>query len=490
MILRLMLLALTLGCSSALWAQQCTAAEKKQCESSCSDFTGGKYRICVNDCERRCGTNGGGGGGGNSTDWGVLPYDVVWKNEDLNGLPLNPHWWKQDEPDNPGLPSQKDPGGCSTPWQYPCTSDSVTIPPLTTDFENPLTFGCQFSGPLGHHADWFTVAYEGSASWDEHAIDGDDNINVSRPDKAAYTAQNPDHIHTEFSNYETIGSFSSPWWKGFGDAIGNGSAKSMIENDDAIEIGLLGLDCAHSCGSELHPVYALALHVKDDPNDDTWAYFGRDLGGEGFCAPDLIPAPQLFSKIYLQLPWRGGVLPPTVLPTSTWEKPYWAGDDVQVKTFPIFRGPRGVGYVVEIDLGDNEATTIVDGELHLHWPGIVNKESLAVAKKPKRSPVKENPLTPDEPENRFATFVNGLSPDVRAQVNQAMSEVPPPPRMIAFPSLSLDRPPVDFQPKVSAGSPARRQPLTAPNEVERSIAKKVGKIFHDNNVQPGQMKGK
>jgi hypothetical protein len=255
----------------------------------------------------------------------------------------------------------------------------------------------------------------------------------------------------------------------------------MIENDDVIEIGLLGLDCAHSCGSELHPVYAMAVHTNDDPNDDAWAFFGRDLGSEGFCAPDLIPETQLFYKIFLKLPWRGGLLPPTA--TLTWEKPYWAGNEVQVKSFPIYEGPRGAGYVIEIDLGYDEATTLVDGELHLHWPETTSTGPSTAAQNLDRKDLKDNPVTTDEPEKWFTDFTNRLSPNVRNQVNQAMSERPAPPRMITFHSGSLDRPPVDFQPKLSPGRPARRQMLAAPNDVQRAVAEKVGKILSDNNVK-------
>ena len=502
--LRVLLIFSTLGWQLTAWAAQCTPTQKNQCDVECREaFAGetfhkeGRIQLCKRDCEARCGLPDGGAPGPGSGA-GVLPYDLTWKTLDLNGLPLNPRWWKQDQPQDSGLPSQKGPGSCSTPWDWHCTRDNVTVPDLTSDPENPFTWTCKFSGPLGQHADWFTVAYEGTAFWDEHAVDHDDNINVKRTDQSAYTAQNPDHLHTEFSAEETLSSFSTPWWSRFRDAIDHGGAHDMMDNRDIIEIGVMGLDCAHSCGSEIHPVYALALHVKDDPGDDTWAIFARNLGDEGFCAPDRIPEPLLFQKIYLKLPWRGGILDtPTVLSTTTWEKPYWAGDNVQVKTFPMFQGPRPAGFVVEIDLGGNESVNLVDGELHLQWhrpesttssaavvaahPFGSGSGALAAAERPRPMVATEGPDTNPEPEKRFADFVAGLPPDARKQVAQAMSENPVVPRMVAFRATNLGQAPSDFQPKSSGAARGRLQ--VVPNTSKRAVYDKVGKIFHNNNIK-------
>ena len=96
-------------------------------------------------------------------------------------------------------------------------------------------------------------------------------------------------IECEFDSDETIDNFQLaglPWWQAFKaavdadgcvgcfDLIGfsdqgpfpNGHfATQMMGGTNgvfAIVTGLMGLDCGHSCQSELHPVYALAMNVQ------------------------------------------------------------------------------------------------------------------------------------------------------------------------------------------------------------------------------------
>jgi hypothetical protein len=57
----------------------------------------------------------------------------------------------------------------------------------------------------------------------------------------------------------------------------------LFDDKEAIVMGLYGVDCAHDCGAELHPVYALAIHVNNNLLDDTWAIFVRNWGDEGYC---------------------------------------------------------------------------------------------------------------------------------------------------------------------------------------------------------------
>src|ERR1043166_9275967 len=67
----------------------------------------------------------------------------------------------------------------------------------------------------------------------------------------------------------------------------------------------MGLDGAHSSGgSELHPVWALAINVTNTVSEDVWVFFVRNWGNEGFCGSHqhylVLP-----SNIYkVRLPWR------------------------------------------------------------------------------------------------------------------------------------------------------------------------------------------
>ena len=80
----------------------------------------------------------------------------------------------------------------------------------------------------------------------------------------------------------------------------------MIDGRFAIVVGLAGLDCEHGCGTELHPVYGLAIRVNDDPSDDTWAIFVRNWGNEGYCSQEqhLLDTTRL--AFMISAPWREG----------------------------------------------------------------------------------------------------------------------------------------------------------------------------------------
>src|SRR6266436_666362 len=87
-------------------------------------------------CKTSSNTNGGAAsvtlviehGAGGVAQGCAAPYDLDLANTawDLNGIPLNPRWCAQDDPQRPTLPSQTGsaPGDCSTPWKTPCTTQS------------------------------------------------------------------------------------------------------------------------------------------------------------------------------------------------------------------------------------------------------------------------------------------------------------------------------------------------------------------------------
>src|SRR4029079_14611901 len=123
----------------------------------------------------------------------------------------------------------------------------------------------------------------------------DYNFNLVRDDHALDTAQNSTSMHTEFDSDETAHHFRSPWWNTFHQAVDDSiSAAAQLDHcsngvtvcspavkaalqaqidrpkqlvtvnrmpAETIEVGVAGLDCAHSCGSEIHPVLAMAIHV-------------------------------------------------------------------------------------------------------------------------------------------------------------------------------------------------------------------------------------
>jgi hypothetical protein len=278
------------------------------------------------------------------------PYDLVWNAVDDNGFPLNPKWGNQV---TSGL---RPPNLCGAPVKLP------SMPPCTT--QHTWTDGNFVKCPVHiiyGHANWSVATYEGLLSWTGHSSDDDDyNIDLWRSDEAGLT-QADKTLHSEFDSDETIDHFHTPWWSSFHSAVddSDNKAKGMINGKFGIVIGLLGLDCAHSCGAELHPVWAIAIHVKDDPNDDTWGIFARNWGNEGYCSSGQEYLET--SSITFRIP-RPGATNVEVLGTSK-----FLTNNNSVG-FAVYLMPNeGAG--VQFGLPRPEAHARINGELHLKWTG-------------------------------------------------------------------------------------------------------------------------
>jgi hypothetical protein len=180
-----------------------------------------------------------------------------------------------------------------------------------------------------YHYNWTDATYEGQVSYDQLADDDNDiNLVMSRWDNAGATKYDQRGLQVEFDANETVAHFTTPWWKGFWQAAqaerltrdffgsqkiaqdARKAAQALFTRRDGSPIegivtAILELDCVHSCGSELHPVFAVALHVKDDPIDDEWAIFTRNYGNEGYCSPDAaLYRGYQFNTVAITLPWR------------------------------------------------------------------------------------------------------------------------------------------------------------------------------------------
>jgi hypothetical protein len=201
----------------------------------------------------------------------------------------------------------------------------------------------EFKGGKGeYHFNWTQATYEGRVWYDELADDDNDvNFVLYRPDNAGATVFDSRGLQLEFDSSETVAHFNSSWWKNFWNAAQK--ERAVRDDDDAsqqqkqqaheaaaallrrtdgtpvegIVTGWLGLDCVHNCGSEIHPVFSLALHVKEDPNDDVWVFFVRNNGNEGYCSEGVLYAPQ-FNNFSFTLPWRlrSGPNPKIPLPVT------------------------------------------------------------------------------------------------------------------------------------------------------------------------------
>src|SRR5262249_8363069 len=142
------------------------------------------------------------------------------------------------------------------------------------------------------HWNWFPVEYDGATvTWGGHSnsfYDDDDYyMEVKRGDRSLETSTR-DGLHIEFDSDQTVDYWddTNTWWDDFQHNYvdqGDQAASGRIDGKDAIVIGLLGLDSQHDVHSELNPVYAMFVHVQDDPADDRWAFFVKNWGNEGYC---------------------------------------------------------------------------------------------------------------------------------------------------------------------------------------------------------------
>ncbi len=316
----------------------------------------------------------------------AYPYDFVTRDFDPdNGYALNPRLrsqvWSAPNPPSPSLCAN------SNPWVAPCTSQ---VPTLNTNR------GLCPTGALGGHANWGVGVFEGAVSWGIHSWasqDDDYSINLYRPDRAYSAAADVNRVHMEFAENETVDGFDTYYWQALWDAtraddagdgipgVGSGlpvppytHTRALLDGKEVIALGVVGLDCAHSCGSELHPVYAFAVHDDgSNPLDDKWAIFVRNWGDEGYCSRGVLElgsgAPLTF-KFRLKRPGAQGV---TVR--------FSDASDTRGQYGTVFRRPVGhtntrwfmpylienEGAVITLQLPPPSDRSWIEGMLHLTW---------------------------------------------------------------------------------------------------------------------------
>jgi hypothetical protein len=185
----------------------------------------------------------------------------------------------------------------------------------------------------------------------------------------------------EFDSDETVDHFTTKWWAAFRSAVNafgtdegrsvdcyNGNPEActstsalfqMISGKFAIVTGLLGMDTAHGIYPELHPAFAMAIRVNDDPADETWEFFVRRSGDQGWCSSSLVLLDNLPNDTYtFRLPSRG-----TAVQVTSEE---WATANGQVaRSFPSSIDPSQ-GKLVSFSLPISD---MIHGEIHLRWSG-------------------------------------------------------------------------------------------------------------------------
>lgn len=341
---------------------------------------------------------------------------------DDNAILLNPIWASQKSGQLPN-PSSNDCGG--KPYAN-CTTQTTTHDNGTfCGGVSTLWVQADYDG----HFNWAAGTYAGLITWSHLAtFDRDYNFKLAPPDQAGLTTANRT-LKLEFDSHETINYFGTPWWDSFHKAVdqSEAAARQMVDGRFAIATGLVGLDCSHECRSELHPVWAMAIRVEDDPSDEVWAIFVRRWGNEGFCSDDQHYLEGLQGNTYtFRLPWRPGA------------------SSVAVSQTTVFRSRLGVASGPDVLWAPNQGVLVsftmpvlsqvptsqfplgerVHGELHLQWTGSGTIGTLGtLARRPSlTATTRAQAEQEDEPESRFAQLVTRMNPVQRRLFDSRMAQ--------------------------------------------------------------------
>jgi hypothetical protein len=364
-------------------------------------------------------------GGSAPPQTNVAPFDLsvntITPNNpqvDDNWILFNPMWGRQIT--NRELPDRSQCGG-GDPYSSPCTTQGPG---------EDHGYLCEYGtlGIVDGHHNWVAGTYEGTIFWNDKSCDlcdGDYNFRLVSPDDAGMTTANKERstangsrksMKLEFSSNETIDHFDTPWWSSLHSAVDSenfSAVSSVTAGVFGIVTGLVSLDCPHTCASELHPVWAMALRVNDDPSDETWAIFVRRFGNEGFCSDQQHYLDDLLNDTYtFRLPWRAGATSVGVNPATVFNSELG-----QATAGMSVAQNQGVLISFTMPAPDSGEGEMVNGELHLKWSAprggirsIGSVMSLGGLRATTRPPVQQE----DEPEDRLAQLVTRMTPAQRS----------------------------------------------------------------------------
>ena len=313
--------------------------------------------------------------------------DLWWDEVDNNALGLNPKWGLQvtspgTRPDATTLCNAfHDEGDVLNLGTPPCTTQHPEVDePGGGQPANYVVcqLGGLFSGSVHGHVDWGFGTYTGLLYFQDWQVpgidvnlgDNDYDFGLVRPDQAGVTLGNDFQWHSvgnfgltlEMDSTETIDNFTSPWWVAFRNAVhahpahtGDWTAaQALVGGQEAIAIGLIGIDIQHGPHAELHPIMGLAIHTQTTPEEDVWEVMARNWGDEGFCSQDQHFLP--LQKLAFFFPNPDGATLDIGSATSILGN----SSDLSwgAKTIPQ-------GVVFTIKLSEPEKQSIAHGEIHL-----------------------------------------------------------------------------------------------------------------------------
>jgi hypothetical protein len=305
------------------------------------------------------------------------PLDLVSGELDANGALFNPRFfWETSHDDHPNTSVLCD----GFPYKFPRDENQgirLGSPPCTTDISGTdVAAGfnavlCRAGGApdkLHGHVNWIPATVTGRIAWNGHSDwiqkgDDDYSFRLFPTHGGMLTSAQSNAIEVEFDSDETIEHFDSAWWRSFknavdrdgGAAIEGGGASLMVNDREAVVTGLASLDAQHEATSQLHPVYAMALHVSGDAGDARWAFFARNWGNQGFCSRD---------QHYWDVSPLSVFIPGPEGATGF----QFLDQDVKAnKTFGIRASFVNGGLLLSFDLGSPESRAIADGSVRIRW---------------------------------------------------------------------------------------------------------------------------
>jgi hypothetical protein len=431
-------------------------------------------------------------------------FDVLWTELDVNGLPLNPQWSWQLNPQHAGsappvpetsichnFSTRGSTLGIPSPVLSPefsaCTdqADLTTVDspaPGSTNAAVCIPGGVFESDSFTGHVNWFPITMEGHVTGFSRGADDDYTFAfVVNAKSAPLSVNKSDMIHSEFDSDETVDNFVnlSAEWRAVRDAVDNDAAQAAnLSSGQAIVTGMFGLDGEHDLKSELHPVFALALKRdwnNSDPSDEDWLMFVRNQGDEGECSSHIWYAG--FTSYTFRLPWRDGMASVDVnwnktqfdyegnsyLQNITYVGPAdatpWKPAGVYVSFFLGAPQPRQSNII-----GDPDATLpYVAGGLHLIWKGLTIGPAVRSTTRATAPAGPGSEADEDEIEKKIAAAIAELTPAQQRQMKNArgtrVTKSGPQPAKTAFAVVKLVQPPAAAAVAMHAlnGGPASRK---------------------------------
>lgn len=386
---------------------------------------------------------------------GKFDFNVETTETDLNGFPLNPQWrWQLYNSGTPKAAMCHYFTGQTGPSFSDCT-DQTDMAHVNgaSGFPNADICGLGADSGFPGHLNWFTATFQAlhsaqseGLSWGDHNIDDDYDMPLIVSKAPAIMNDRPD-LHTEFDSSETATYFDTPWWKEFVQNVpgdldpGNPVPLLLLHDADAIMSGIFGVDCEHDgCKSELHPVFTLAAHVLDSPDNDTWVMFLRNKGDEGYCSSQMESAD--FTSYTFRLPWRTKEATPWTAVDVLWGPTYpdcTQAQEAQAKscfeqmdppggaTGPTITYLSGQWVDVTFTFPGPTKSPLIDGELHLQWRGQSSNGALT-ASSPASTPPAPSAAAPSSSQEKepdeagpLAIALGKLSPAQQSQIRKTVA---------------------------------------------------------------------